>query len=60
VFIDRALVVVESVIFADALVDATMQDGGKRERSNDAIVFSVIVIKCNIFKNLSHTTKIKS
>jgi len=33
VFIDRALVVVESVIFADALVDATMQDGGKRERS---------------------------
>ena len=30
-----ALVVVESVIFTNSLMGATMQDGGKRERSDD-------------------------
>jgi len=44
VFVDRALVVVESVIFADALMGATMQDGGKRERS----VLVYIFLKVNI------------
>jgi len=39
--VDRALVVVESVIFADSLMGATMQDGGKRERSNGLQLFTV-------------------
>ena len=39
--VDRALVVVESVIFADSLMGATMQDGGKRERSNGPQLFTV-------------------
>jgi len=33
--VDKALVVVESVLFANSLMDATIQDGGKRERSNE-------------------------
>jgi len=32
--VDKALVVVESVLFANSLMNATIQDGGKRERSN--------------------------
>ena len=32
-----AIEVKESVIFANSLVGATMQNGGKRERSNDEI-----------------------
>jgi len=32
--VDKALVVVENVLFANSLMDATIQDGGKRERSN--------------------------
>ena len=32
--VERALVVVESVIFTNSLMGATIQDGGKRERSN--------------------------
>ena len=33
--VDKALVVVESVLFANSLMGATIQDSGKRERSNE-------------------------
>ena len=33
--VDRDSVAVESVIFANSLIGTTIQDGGKRERSND-------------------------
>ena len=32
-----AIVVKESIIFANSLVGTTMQDGGKKEKSNDEI-----------------------
>ena len=32
--VDKALVVVESVLFANSLMGATIHDSGKRERSN--------------------------
>jgi len=32
--VERVLVVLESDLFANSLMGATMQDGGKRERSN--------------------------
>ena len=32
---DKALVVVESIIFTNSLMSAIIQDSGKRERSND-------------------------
>jgi len=31
---NRALVVVDNIIFANSLISTTIQDGGKRERSN--------------------------
>ena len=31
---NRALVVVDNVLFANSLIDATIQDDGKRERSD--------------------------
>ena len=34
--VDRVLFIVESVIFANSLMDTTIQDGSKRERSNNA------------------------
>ena len=33
--VDKALVVIESVLFANSLMSATIQDSGKRERSNE-------------------------
>jgi len=33
--VDKALVVVESVLFANSLMGATIQDSNKRERSNE-------------------------
>ena len=33
--VDKALVVVESVLFANSLMGATIQDSSKRERSNE-------------------------
>jgi len=33
--VDKALVVVESILFANSLMSAVIQDGGKRERSNE-------------------------
>jgi len=33
--VDKALVVVESVLFANSLMGATIQDSDKRERSNE-------------------------
>ena len=33
--VDKALVVVESVLFTNSLMDATIQDSSKRERSNE-------------------------
>ena len=33
--VNKALVVVESVLFANSLISATIQDGGKRKRSNE-------------------------
>jgi len=33
--VDKALVVIESVLFANSLMGATIQDSGKRERSNE-------------------------
>ena len=38
-----AIAVEESVIFANSLVGATMQDGGKRERSD--VKFKIIKIE---------------
>jgi len=35
---------VESCIFARSLIDATMQDGGTKERSNDTYGFEFIQI----------------
>jgi len=51
VFIDRALVVIKSVIFADALISAIMQDGGKRERS-------IYIISLAKFKEENKKTKL--
>jgi len=33
--VDKALVVVESVLFANSLMGTTIQDSDKRERSNE-------------------------
>ena len=33
--VDKALVVVESIIFTNSLMSAIIQDSGKRKRSND-------------------------
>ena len=33
--VNKALVVVESVIFTNSLISAIIQDSGKRERRND-------------------------
>jgi len=33
-FIERALVILESDLFTNSLMGTTMQDGGKKERSN--------------------------
>jgi len=33
--VDKTLVVVESVLFANSLMGATIQDSNKRERSNE-------------------------
>ena len=58
ILVDRVLVVVESVIFADSLMDATIQDSGKEERSDSAITyffsfsFSVSFLFIFLFLNL--------
>ena len=39
ILVDRVLVVVESVIFADSLMDATIQDSSKEERSDSAVTY---------------------
>ena len=50
-FLEMLVIAVgESVIFANSLVGATMQDGGKREKSdailNTTSVYSNLVEKC--------------
>jgi len=42
--VDRALVVVESVIFTDSLMGATIQDGSRRESSDQSLLKLAIII----------------